>query len=692
DSHRLVQASRLRCVRRQRLFDLRQPDQFESGTGHKRLDQHLDGGNERNRGDGQPCCLRCTEWRKRFTQFGVRHCRHQRDAERERRQRSGWRLHADGNGYRGVSDPHDHGAAHRDGAEPELHDLGEPEQCESGAGRKWLEHHFDDGGRKWWDDQPERVRYSERGQRRRLSYAPQFRQQRDAERERRQRSGWRLHADGNGYRGVSDPYDHGAAHRDGAEPELHDLGEPEQFESGAGREWLEHHFDDGGRKWRDDQPERVRYSERGQRLRDSDVCHSRHQRDAERERRQRSGWRLHADGNGYRGVSDPHDHGAAHRDGAEPELHDLGEPEQCESGAGRKWLEHHFDDGGRKWWDDQPERVRYSERGQRLRDSDVCHSRHQRDAERERRQRSGWRLHGDGNGHRGVSDPHDHGAAHRDGAEPELHDLGEPEQCESGAGREWLEHHFDDGGWKWRDDQPERVRYSERGQRLRHSDVRQCRQQRDAERECRQCSGWRLHADYNGYRGVSDPYDHGAAHRDGAEPQLHDLGEPEQYESGAGRKWLEHHFDLGGRKWWDDQPERVRYSERGQRLRHSDVRQCRQQRDAERERRQRSGWRLHADGNGYRGVSDPHDHGAAHRDGAEQVDDHFGGRRRLFRRRRRRPFVIANYGDGAPPSKAPGVRRSSVTAAGYEALGANPWARGRLRGALVAPPGSSPGP
>ena len=166
--------------------------------------------------------------------------------------------------------------------------------------------------------------------------------------------------------------------------------------------------------------------------------------------------------------------------------------------------------------------------------------------------------------------------------------------------------------------------------------------------------------------------------------ELHDLGEPEQFESGAGREWLEHHFDDGGRKWWDDQPERVRYSERGQRRRHSDVHQCRHQRDAERECRQRSGWRLHADGNGYRGVSDPHDHGAAHRDGAEQVDDHFGGRRRLFRRRRRRPFVIANYGDGAPPSKAPGVRRSSVTAAGYEALGANPWARGRLRGALVA--------
>src|SRR5439155_24732675 len=107
------------------------------------------------------------------------------------------------------------------------------------------------------------------------------------------------------------------------------------------------------------------------------------------------------------------------------------------------------------------------------------------DAERERRQRSGWYLHADCNGYRGVSDPRDHGAAHRDGAEPELHDLGEPEQSESPAGRERLDHHFDDGGWKWRDDQPGRVRYSERGEHLLHSDVHHCRQQRDAERERR---------------------------------------------------------------------------------------------------------------------------------------------------------------------------------------------------------------
>src|SRR5207253_2638221 len=101
------------------------------------------------------------------------------------------------------------------------------------------------------------------------------------------------------------------------------------------------------------------------------------------------------------------------------------------------------------------------------------------------------------------------------------------------------------------------------------------------------------------------------------------ISEPEQCESGAGHEWLEHHFDDGGRKWRDDQPERVRYSERGERLRHSDVHQCRRQRDAERERRQRGGWHLHADCNGYRGVSDPPDHGAAHRDGAEQVADHY---------------------------------------------------------------------
>src|SRR5256885_15609180 len=43
--------------------------------------QHLDGVNERNRRDGQPCCLRCTEWRKRFTQSGVCHCRQQRSEE-----------------------------------------------------------------------------------------------------------------------------------------------------------------------------------------------------------------------------------------------------------------------------------------------------------------------------------------------------------------------------------------------------------------------------------------------------------------------------------------------------------------------------------------------------------------------------------------------------------------------------------
>src|SRR2546421_3104753 len=54
-----------------------------------------------------PCGLRGTQWRKRFTQPGVCHRRQQRDAERERRQRSGWHLHADCNGYRGVSDPQD---------------------------------------------------------------------------------------------------------------------------------------------------------------------------------------------------------------------------------------------------------------------------------------------------------------------------------------------------------------------------------------------------------------------------------------------------------------------------------------------------------------------------------------------------------------------------------------------------------
>src|SRR5207249_2259671 len=151
--------------------------------------------------------------------------------------------------------------------------------------------------------------------------------------------------------------------------------------------------------------------------------------------------------------------------------------------------------------------------------------------------------HPDCNGYRGVSDPPDHGAAHRDGAEPELHDLGEPEQSESGTGHEWLEHHFDDRARNYTHEQHARVQHVARATRLLHSDVHQCGRHCDAEPVPLHDALPILHPDCNGYRGVSDPPDHGAAHRDGAEPELHDLGEPEQSESATGHEWLEHHFD-----------------------------------------------------------------------------------------------------------------------------------------------------
>jgi hypothetical protein len=72
DSYRLVQVSRLPCAGGQRLLNLRQPGQFEPGAGHEWVEHHFDDGRRRC-GDSQPCCLRCTEWCKRFTQSGVGH-------------------------------------------------------------------------------------------------------------------------------------------------------------------------------------------------------------------------------------------------------------------------------------------------------------------------------------------------------------------------------------------------------------------------------------------------------------------------------------------------------------------------------------------------------------------------------------------------------------------------------------------